>query len=237
MKSWMKKWRGILALVVMAAWPPDVTDALAQQPQLAAPGATRVVSRRIEPPRVATGVMRGKTISLQPGAGRAGYEYSLTGAQLVSGRLQFRGPLARGRNQPNAAPSIVSATLVGTMARSNNPWPGAGNYPPSRRLTNPNAQAPGQSQASAAAGQNPSSSSAADTGTGCEVMFLKLPLPEGNARRLTQAGVVLAHRDNQLGQEINQSVCRIVRALEAKQTGEAVANELARLNRLLAQAK
>lgn len=76
---------------------------------------------------------------------------------------------------------------------------------------------------------------AIDAGSGCDVLYLKMQLPAPLAARAgtsepVQLGVVLAPLDNQRGVEINQHVCRIVRALASGQSFEP---HLAQLNRLL----
>ena len=75
--------------------------------------------------------------------------------------------------------------------------------------------------------------------TGCEVMFLKMQLPAqlaGTARTRNQSvqlGVSLAPIDNNLGAEINQRICGVVRALNSNAKSENIEAELTELNRVL----
>ncbi len=87
--------------------------------------------------------------------------------------------------------------------------------------------------------------------TGCEIFFLRFRLPEGwpastaarsgGRRRAAeptyQLGVMVPSRDNKRGEEINQTMCRVIRTMQAG-TGESerLNEELARLNQLLARA-
>lgn len=83
--------------------------------------------------------------------------------------------------------------------------------------------------------------------TGCEIFFLRFRLPEGWPARTArggrrraagptyQLGVMVPSRDNKRGEEINQTMCRVIRAMQAGES-ERLNEELARLNRLLARA-
>ncbi|CDM64607.1 hypothetical protein [Pyrinomonas methylaliphatogenes] len=84
--------------------------------------------------------------------------------------------------------------------------------------------------------------------TGCEILFLRFRLPEGWPARTArgggrrraaeptyQLGVMVPSRDNKRGEEINQTMCRVIRAMQAGE-GERLNEELARLNQLLARA-
>jgi hypothetical protein len=83
--------------------------------------------------------------------------------------------------------------------------------------------------------------------TGCEIFFLRFRLPEGWPTRTArggrrraaeptyQLGVMVPSRDNKRGEEINQTMCRVIRAMQAGES-ERLNEELARLNRLLARA-
>ena len=113
------------------------------------------------------------------------------------------------------------ATLVGTTARSENPIPRATDASAPRR------EGPRSSPRPAAElnEQTQSLYAASEAGTGCELIFLRIETSPP-----TQLGVVLAHRDNPFGLELNQAICRIRRAIDA---GAATAAPLAALNQLL----
>lgn len=126
--------------------------------------------------------------------------YTLSSARIVDGKLQFTGTLS-GRG-------VVLSTLAGTTARATNPLPRASDADAPRR-----AVANEQTQSLYAATEN---------GSGCEMIFLRMPG--------AQLGVVVGHRDNRRGEAINQSICRVRRALDAKADA---APALDSLNRLL----
>lgn len=156
-------------------------------------------------------------------AGKLLSVYVLASARVVQGRLEFTGSWrAPGRVKAPA----VTATLVATSARSANPWPGAGSSTARERRS--------AAQRERAAGeiteQTQSLYSSAETGSGCELLFLKITAP--NQQTPIQVGVVLAPQDNERGNQINQSICRVVRALEAKEnTDEA----MRKLNQLISR--
>jgi hypothetical protein len=54
---------------------------------------------------------------------------------------------------------------------------------------------------------------------------------------MVQVGVVLVPLDNKIGDEINQRMCRIVRALDSKTGRGEAEDELIRLNRLLGSSR
>lgn len=186
------------------------------------------------------------------------FELTLVQSRIADGRLEFTGSY---RLPGHAKAAVVTATLVSTTARSANPWPSAtapAAQPRQRAIQNAqgqqptanNVQPPGNPQTNNPATQQPAVApsertaerpierneqtqslfSAAETGTGCELLFLKLQ-PPGQPTP-TQVGVVLAHQDNERGVEINAAVCRVVRALNAK---ENVDEAVRRLNQLLSR--
>jgi len=170
------------------------------------------------------GVMTGQTIKAEA-AGR-NFTYQLTGAGIVDGKIQFTGIVN------NAPTKKVTAMLVATNARSANPWPSAASgtqrRPAQRSNTKPEEQRP-QGEVNE---QTQSLFSAAGTGTGCELLYLKMQTPLQS--QPLQLGVVLAHQDNKLGNDINQALCYVVWALQNKQSAD---QPLAELNKLLSQGR
>jgi hypothetical protein len=75
--------------------------------------------------------------------------------------------------------------------------------------------------------------------TGCELVFLRLQVPQQMAAaaggRTVQLNVSLAQIDNKAGINLNQRICRVVRALESK--SRAADAEVERLNKMLAATK
>lgn len=219
-----------LSLILLALCTLSlVSVATAAQASRAAQKTSATSSRTAKALPIYTvgGVMRGSTITAELGG--KGFTYQLTSAAVVGGKLQFTGVM-------NAKPANkVTATLASTTARSANPWPSAasGGTTPARRPsqrsnTKPEEQRP-QGEVNE---QTQSLHSAVSVGSGCELLYLKLQTPL--QPQPVQLGVVLAHQDNQLGEEINQAICRVVWALQGKQSTESA---LAQLNELLVKAK
>lgn len=201
----------------------------------------------IKAARTVSGVMKDNRIAVRRSdwinRGAPLFNVTLTDARIVEGRLEFTGSLQRAGRQ-KAQP--LAATLVATSARSANPWPNANaptSQPRQRAIQNAQgqqptanqAQPPGNPQAPPPAEraerneQTQSLFSAGESGTGCELLFLKMQ-PTAQAAPL-QVGVVLAHQDNERGNEINKRVCRVVRALHAQEnTDEALAKLKQSLN-------
>lgn len=222
----------------------------AQKQPTAAAKRTPAAVAKIEPVRTASGVMKDNRIAVKRSdwinAGAPLFNLTLTSARLVDGRLEFTGSLqGAGRQKAQTA----TAMLVSTNARSANPWPNAnaptaqprqraiqnaqGQQPTANQTQPPgNPQAPPQAERTERNEQTQSLFSAGATGTGCELLFLKMQ-PTGQAAPV-QIGVVLAHQDNERGNEINKHVCRVVRALHAKENADEA---LAKLNQLLSPAR
>ena len=100
--------------------------AAAQQRPASAPRP--VVEGRVVEGRVVEGWMWGSQITARATDGRAAFDYRLTRAQVVDGRLVFAGRVTRAGKSSDAG-----ATLVGTLARSANPWPSAADRPANRQ--------------------------------------------------------------------------------------------------------
>lgn len=230
-----------------------------------------------------SGVMMSNRIATRTDSDQPGFDYVVTGAQVVDGRLQLQGVVSPAKG---SATTPVSAVLVGTMARARNPWPNAASAPERRRSAQqreaagtPQAGAqqqgrePRNAETAAALGQlaqttqstqapTPTPTSpqgrrpaggevteqtqslytGIDTGSGCELMFLKMQLPAqiasaAHANQAVQLGVVLAPMDNQRGEQINNHMCRIVRALNSKQDNESLRTSVAQLNQMLGGGK
>lgn len=76
---------------------------------------------RVEPTRTLSGRMIGNRVIARLADDRAEFDYTLTGAQVIDGRLQFLGSVGEpGRG--GVAVETASATLVGTLGRSREPW-------------------------------------------------------------------------------------------------------------------
>jgi hypothetical protein len=190
---------------------------LAMMIAICASGASAQMKRSassIEPVRTMSGWMQGRQITVSSMDGKPAFQLELTKAEINDGRLSFVSAKS-GSSKP------VQATLIGTLAQSANPWPGSADRPPSRQARNTEARAPEQPNE-----QNQSLFSAAGVGSGCEVLFLRMEMPKA-----VQVGVVLNRQDNQRGGDINQAICRVARAMEAKSD---TARPLSDLNRLLA---
>lgn len=198
---------------------------VAQKKNAASDKASAIASARVEPARTASGVMKDRVISIRRSDwindGTPLLDFTLTGARLVRGRLEFTGT-AQTAGQTGTQP--LTAQLAATSARSANPWPNATSATAKER------RAAAKKERGEVNEQTQSLYSAAEAGSGCELLFLKLT-PPGEKTPL-QVGVVLAHQDNPRGEEINHAVCRVVRTLKAKgNPAEAVAG----LNRLLSR--
>lgn len=214
----MKKTFFICLIVTLLAGPSAL---LAQQKKTTA----RKSAARVEPLRVASGLMQDNRISVRRSdwinEGQRMFDLTLLKADIANGRLQFTGrlqPAGKGKAQ------TIVATLVSSNARSANPWPGADSQTARTRKPADKRERGEVSE------QTQSLYSAAEAGSGCEMMFLKLT-PPGQKTPL-QAGVVLAHQDNEQGEQINHAVCRIVRALDEK---AATDEALTELNQLLSR--
>ncbi|MBA3713113.1 MAG: hypothetical protein H0W76_11790 [Pyrinomonadaceae bacterium] len=97
------------------------------------------IPKATEPVRALTGKMQGNRIAARTSDDRPIFDYVITGAQVVDGKLQFQGTINQtGRNAApkGATPSgMASAMLVGTLSRARNPWPNASAAPPRRAST------------------------------------------------------------------------------------------------------
>ena len=175
-------------------------------------GQTR---QAIEPERTMSGLMQGNVVNVSSIEGKPAFQLQLTKAEINDGRLSLLFT-----NSGNS--KTVQATLVGTLAQSSNPWPSGGDRPATRQTQNAEGRVP-QEQPNE---QTQSLYSAAVVGTGCEVLFLRMDTPKD-----VQVGVVLRHQDNTRGGDINQAICRVARALEARSDATRALDDL---NRLLA---
>jgi hypothetical protein len=199
----------------------------AAQKKNVAPTRTRAsapATKKVEPLRTASGLMRDNRISIRQSDwindGAPLFDYTLTGARIVGGRLEFTGSL----EEPGKTKTVVRVMLVSTSARSANPWPNAS--APTARDRRP---AAGRERGEVSE-QTQSLYSAAEAGSGCELIYLKLT-PPGQTNAI-QVGVVLAHQDNARGQAINHALCRVVRAMTTKGNPSEA---LAQLNRAISK--
>jgi hypothetical protein len=95
------------------------TGARARRPAAVRPAA------RVEPIRTLSGRMIGNRVVARLADDRTEFDYTLTGAQVVEGKLQFLGSVVE-PGRAGAAGETASATLVGTLGRSREPWGRAG---------------------------------------------------------------------------------------------------------------
>jgi hypothetical protein len=154
------------------------------------------------------------------------YEYRLASAWIVEGQLGFTGSL---REAGKEKAEVVKARLIATNARSANPWPGASSSTARERRPRTQSAQPERPGAEVNE-QTQSLYSAANTGSGCELIYLKLQPPRSQFP--LQVGVVLAHQDNEWGNQINQALCRVVRTMNA---GENTDDALSKLNRWISR--
>lgn len=218
----MKKF--LFSLVLTGLLPPAQSLAQTKAPA-SAKGKAATAASKIEPLRALSGVMRENRITVSRSAwinpGKQLFEYRLASARIVDGRLEFVGSYqAAGK----AKAEVVAATLVSTLARSANPWPGASSATARERRSAAQNQPRERGEVNE---QTQSLYSAAEPGSGCEVIYLRLQPPGQN--QPLQVGVTLAHLDNEAGNQINQAVCRLARALSAKEKTDEALSELNRL--------
>jgi len=122
------------SLVLIAAITLPLQQAAAQRRQNRGgvrrprPAAATVsyVGSHTEPVRALTGRMSGNKIMARMSDDRSGFDYVITGAQVVDGKLQFQGTI----NQNGTPGAPIAATLIGTLSRARNPWPGTSSAPP-----------------------------------------------------------------------------------------------------------
>ena len=84
------------------------------------PAAVRPAAR-VEPVRTLSGRMIGNRVVARLADDRTEFDYTLTGAQVVDGKLQFLGSVVEPGRAGDAG-ETASATLVGTLGRSREPW-------------------------------------------------------------------------------------------------------------------
>lgn len=157
-----------------------------------------------------------------PRTGSSGAARSRATAMAARQAQQPQGREARG---PETAGQISQLSQATQSTARTTPTPPA-----------PEADKPA---AEAATAQTQAQYAAIDTGSGCEVMFLKMEFPARlgvalPAGQPLQLGVVLALTDNKAGEQINQAICRVVRALDAEGAEQEMGKPLAELNALLA---
>jgi hypothetical protein len=150
--------------------------------------------------------------------------YLLASARLVDGQIQFTGILTQSRRTRRGGSGTGSggfvSTLIGTTARATNPIPRASDASAPRREV--------PRQTGERNEQTQSLYTPSETGSGCELIFLKMS-PGFLQEKPVQLGVVLAHQDNPLGEQINQAICRVRRALDGKGNTAAAIEALDRL--------
>jgi hypothetical protein len=108
----------VVAVALFAA-----ADAPAQRRGRTAGARARppAAAARVEPIRTLSGRMIGNRVIARLADDRTEFDYTLTGAQVVDGKLQFLGSVAE-PGRAGVAGETASATLVGTLGRSREPW-------------------------------------------------------------------------------------------------------------------
>jgi hypothetical protein len=194
--------------------------------------------------------MLGSKITARSSDDRAWFEFTMTGARVVNKRLVLEGMIT-----PAGKAEVmnkITAALVGTLAIPDNAGDRGPTLTPRSRQATPSRAAGEQAPSITALPSLSSTQSVANatealpaaakrsdgSGIGCQVIFLKLLLPArvAGARSVgqrLQLGVVLDPIDNSLGEEIDQCVCRIVRALATDNEDSRLRTSLVELNQLL----
>jgi hypothetical protein len=135
-----------LGLALIAATLLPLQDATAQRRQTkggARPPAAVGTPGAVEPVRALTGRMVGNKITARMRDDRPGFEYVVTGAKVVDGKLHFEGVISQsGKAGAKPGTMTTAAMLVGTLSRARNPWPSAASAP--QRAARAAAQTSGQ---------------------------------------------------------------------------------------------
>ncbi len=108
-----------------------------------------------------SGIMTNNRIATRTDNDQPGFDYVVTGAQVVDGKLQLQGVISSA-GRTDTTP--VAAVLAGTMARARNPWPSAASAPERRRTRQASAAAGTPPAGSPQPGQPPSGEAGADLG-------------------------------------------------------------------------
>jgi len=85
------------------------------------PAAAVRPAARVEPTRTLSGRMIGNRVVARLADDRTEFDYTLTGAQVIDGKLRFLGSVVE-PGRAGVAVETASATLVGTLGRSREPW-------------------------------------------------------------------------------------------------------------------
>ena len=140
----------------------------------------------VEPLRALGGSMVGKTIKARHGAASGGFDFTLTGARLLEGKLLFDGVFSEPDGSLSAG-EAVSATLVGTLSRSRHPRPGSGSSSRARAMQQAARQPQGrEARGPEAAGQISQLSQATQSTARTTP---PAPAPEGNKPPAPAGGV------------------------------------------------
>lgn len=121
-----------VAALSVAALAIDVAAQRAKGSSIRRRSATAANATQMQrlPAYSLSGIMTNNRISTRTDNNQAGFDYVVTGAQVVDGKLQLQGVISSA-NRSAATP--VTAVLAGTMARARNPWPSAASAPERRR--------------------------------------------------------------------------------------------------------
>jgi len=196
----------------------------------------------VEPLRVINGQLSGRAVAGEFNAsdhpGR--FTFTFTRAEIAGGRLQLSGSFA----VENQLSQVLTARLVGVMAKAANPWPSSREDLPKAKS---NAQAATDKRKEKskppATEQTQSLYVQGDAATDCGLLFLRMELPLrlrsaiGAGAEPVQMGIVLAPIDNRQGEEINHSICQVYKILSNKAAGGNLLASLEALNRQLAAAR
>lgn len=237
----LRTMRGLMSGNVIAARRSDdspgfnytITGARISEGRLELQGALTPASRNIGPASAVTATLVGMLAKFRPPepGTQAVTQTTSPAIAAATGQNPVQQPGREPTSPENAAQLGQLSQATQTTARTAQPPTAPGGKQPSdKNLTEQITQAPVQTRALATAGGGT---------TGCELMFLKMQLPMQLAASTragsqpVQLGVVLATIDNERGMEINQHICRIVRALNSGGKDREIETELTQLNRLL----
>ena len=214
-----------------------ITGARVSEGRLELQGTIRSPTTNTGPVSTVTATLVGTLAKHRPTASSYAARAATSGTPpaSASGQTRVQQQGRESTNPENAAQlgQLSQATQTTALATHPPTAPG-GKQPAGTTLTEQITEAPVQTRALATATSGV---------TGCEVMFLKMQLPSqlkayaSGGNQMVQLGVVLVPLDNKIGNEINQRMCRIVRALDSKAGSGEAEDELTRLNRLLGSSR
>lgn len=122
----------LVAAVSVAVMTADVAAQRAKGRSIRRRSATaaNVTQMQRLPAYSLSGIMTNNRIATRTDNDQPGFDYVVTGAQVVNGKLQLQGVISSA-GRTDSMP--ITAVLAGTMARARNPWPSAATAPERRR--------------------------------------------------------------------------------------------------------